>query len=133
MPAMRACGAERSGATAADVVGTGVAVGAGGGGGGGGGAGAGAGRPGTVVPQKPSAPSVTHTAASSRTEPPLVAVSVTGPRSASVSCAVPSAPVVAVAPPPLTVAPADGVAVPSAAWSVTVTVNGSPGAAVAGA
>ena len=74
------------------------------GGGGGGGAGGGAGSPGVTVPQKPSAPSVTHTAVRSGARLPLVATSVWGPRWVSVTCARPSASVVA----PPTLAPCEG-------------------------
>src|SRR4051794_18734806 len=57
---------------------------------------------GAGLPHRLSAPLVTHTAASSRTRSPLVTTSSTGPPSPSVSVARPSAPVVAVWPPPVT-------------------------------
>src|SRR4051812_23493284 len=95
------------------------------------------GSPGFDEPQKPSDPSLTQVTALSSTRVPLVAVMVTGPRSAGTSAACPPASVVAWAPPPETVAPADGTIVVtpvlmSVCDSVTVTFAAAPGAAVAG-
>src|SRR3954454_17292642 len=96
------------------------------------------GSPGLDEPQKLSDPSLTHLTSLSSTRVPLVAVMVTGPRSASVSAACPSPPVVTCSPPAETVAPADGTIVvtpvPMSVWdSVTVTFVAVPGDAVAGA
>ena len=66
-----------------------------------------------------------------RTEPALVACTDSGPDPATVTAAVPFAPVVAVTPPNATVAPAAGAApAPSSCSTLTVTV--APGAALAG-
>src|SRR3954447_16998248 len=72
------------------------------------GAAGGGGSPGLVVPQKPSAPSLTQVVALSSTRSPFVAVTVAGPRSGSAGVAWPLASVVACRPSPRTVAPAEG-------------------------
>src|SRR5215813_1045814 len=91
---------------------------------------------GALVPQAPSAPSVTHTGIATERELPRVARSVWGPTVERVKVARPSVPVVALAPPPATVTPAAGSAVPDPGrtprYWVTVTVNAVPGATVEG-
>ena len=81
-----------------------------------------------VVPQKPSLPVVAQPLIRAGARLPLVTTSVYGPP-ATVTCAVPSAPVVAAAVPPWTVAPADGanaVSCPRSSESKVVTASASP-------
>src|SRR3954454_7851105 len=93
-----------------------------------------------VVPQKPSAPSLMQTVASSRMRPPLVAVSTMGPRWSKVKSTSPLTSVSSCFPPPPTIAEFDGALLArgdgpekSLVYSSTWAVNGTPGRAVAGA
>ena len=89
---------------------------------------------GLTVPQCPSAPAWTHVAAGAeRTKSGFVACRRRSAAWLAVISAEPSAPVVAAALAPLTVAPATGVEVPSPLSRATCTLNGVPAFAVAGA